>query len=194
MCYRTSLKLYANALENEFRVKVSFEVPEGEFNGFTFPETAVILNSDPDKVDLASWGLMPHWAKQDFKRANTLNARIETIAEKPSFRSYAGNRCLVPVTSFFEWQWLDEKGKEKQKYEISTGGKVFAMGGIYAERNGVITYSIVTTEANELMAEIHNTKKRMPLVLTPENREYWLQGGALEDFKHCDPYLEAKAV
>jgi len=194
MCYHTKLEAEKPAVEKALNIKVNIELPLGVFNGFTHPETAIVLNSDPAKAYLASWGLMPGWAKEDFKRANTLNARIETIEEKPSFRSYAGNRCLVPVTSFFEWQWLDEKGKEKQKYEIGTGGQVFALGAIYAERNGVITYSIITTDANELMAEIHNTKKRMPLVLTSENRDYWLQGGALEDFKVCDPYLEAKAV
>lgn len=195
MCYRTKMTKDPAELKERFGADPVRDMPRSfEFNGFDFPETPVILNRDAGIIQSCSWGLLPGWAKSDFKRANTLNARIETLAEKPSFRSYVGNRCLVLVDGFYEWQWLDEKGKDKQKYEIGVGGAPFALAGIWAERNGIVTYSIVTTAANELMAEIHNTKKRMPVVLTEDNEQYWLQGGVLQDFQICDAPLIAVAV
>jgi putative SOS response-associated peptidase YedK len=62
---------------------------------------------------LYSWGLIPNWAKDDSIRKNTLNAKIETIHEKPSFRDVIQHRCLVLIDGFYEWKWLDEKGKHK---------------------------------------------------------------------------------
>lgn len=195
MCYHTKMTSDAQKVEKRFKAAMAGDMPiSTDFNGFAFPETPVLLNRETSVIQPCSWGLLPGWAKSDFKRANTLNARIETIAEKPSFRSYVNNRCLVLVDGFYEWQWLDENGKDKQKYEIGVGGAPFALAGIWAERNGIVTYSIVTTAANELMAEIHNTKKRMPVVLTTDNEQYWLQGGLLQDFFICDAPLHAVAV
>lgn len=93
--------------------------------------------------------------------------------EKPSFKDSINKRCLVIVDGFYEWQWLDKVGKSKQKYLIThKQDEPFAFAGLYNDwlnpATGDIrrTYTIVTTEANELMAEIHNNKKRMPVSLT----------------------------
>lgn len=157
----------------------------GEINGFELGRIPVVFNDDPNAISVGNWGLLPFWAKDESIARNTLNAKIETITEKPSFRTYTKNRCLVPVSAFFEWKWLDNKGKQKQKYRIHTpDGEIFALAGIWAEdKKGDRTVSIVTTDANELMAEIHNNKKRMPVVLKEEEYAHWLQGGSFDDFK-----------
>jgi putative SOS response-associated peptidase YedK len=185
MCFHSKQSKDAQTLEKRFKGKFKTEgyVPADRYNGFTFPKTPVITNSKPDTIDLYSWGLMPSWSKDQKFRVNTLNARIETLAEKPSFKNCIVNRCLILVDGFFEWKWLDEKGKNKQQYQIGLPNEEpFAFAGIYSQwadkTTGEVldTYSIITTEANELMAEIHNTKKRMPVILTHDNERDWLNG------------------
>ena len=112
-----------------------------------------------------------------------MNAKIETINEKPSFRQSVNNRCLILVDGFYEWQWLDEKGKKKQRYLLALPkDELFCLAGIWNiwvdKSTGEIinTYTILTTEANELMAKIHNSKKRMPVIVNKENEENWLKG------------------
>lgn len=166
----------------------------GMFNGFEHPNVAVLINKNPMMLQTAGWGLIPNWASHDFNRTNTLNARIETLEEKPSFQPYLQQRCIIPISSFFEWQWLDPKGKQKQKFEIEQKGQLTFLAGLWTERNGIFTYTVVTTAANELMATIHNIKKRMPLILTQENKENWLQGDAIKDFQHCDVVLNANPI
>ena len=129
---------------------------------------------------------MPKWAKDKKFQANTLNARLETLSEKPSFRNVLGNRCLVPAEGFVEWQWQDPKGKEKVKYLIEINeSPIFTFAGLWSEwvneNTGEIipTYTIITTEANELMAKIHNTKKRMPVILHPDFEKNWLEEGTI---------------
>jgi putative SOS response-associated peptidase YedK len=93
-------------------------------------------------------------------------------------------RCLVLADGFYEWKWLDPKGKSKQKYLLTLpDNKAFAFAGLWntwTNRNTgetLNTYTIITTAANELMSEIHNTKKRMPVILNPEAEKNWLDGG-----------------
>ncbi len=132
-----------------------------------------------------SWGLIPRWAKDDSIQQNTLNAKIETIHEKPSFRDVIQKRCLVLIDGFYKWKWLDEKGKHKQKYLITLPThEAFACAGLYSHwRNKntgetINTYTILTTEANELMSEIHNSKKRIPVIIHSSNEQSWLSGEA----------------
>jgi putative SOS response-associated peptidase YedK len=185
MCYHVRQLKTREELEDwydaSFRPETYYQ--PSIFNGFEHPDTPVITNRDTHLIDLYSWGLMPTWAKDSSFRKNTLNAQIETVAEKPSFRDLTGNRCLVLIDGFYEWQWLDAKGKIKQKYFISLPAEVpFALAGLYntwTDRNSgemLNTFTILTTEANALMAEIHNTKKRMPVVLSKEQEKYWLKG------------------
>ena len=179
-----------SALEVQNRFKAEFErAPfegEADYNGFRYPRVPVITNSDPGKIKLFGWGLIPHWAKDDSIKKYTLNARIETINEKPSFRGSVNKRCLIPADGFYEWQWLDEKGKRKQKHLLSfPGDELFAFAGLWSEwinrSTGelVNTCTILTTEANELLSRIHNSKKRMPVIPAKENEMKWLSGGML---------------
>jgi putative SOS response-associated peptidase YedK len=183
MCFHSKQTKKAVELEHRFRAK--FEKPEAYtpsiFNGFQFPLTPVIANDQTESIRLFNWGLIPHWAKDKDIRKNTLNARIETIKEKPSFRHVATQRCLVLVNGFYEWQWLDPAGKKKQKYEIGIGhDEAFALGGIWSNwvdtDTGELmhTYAILTKEATGIMAEIHNSKNRMPLIIPQDQEMAWL--------------------
>jgi len=185
MCFFTKQTKTAIELQNRFKAKL--KEPEnfttGNYNGFDFPKTPVITNEDTTQIQFLNWGLIPVWAKDETIRKNTLNARIETIYEKPTFKSIVKNRCLIIANGFYEWQWLDEKGKQKQKYLISLpDNELIAFAGLWSLwQNKTInqtigTYTILTTEANELMSKIHNTKKRMPLIISQENEFDWLAG------------------
>jgi putative SOS response-associated peptidase YedK len=186
MCFFSRLTLTTAELKKRFKAELDSSekyLPTEEYNGFLYPKTPVITNQNPDKIQMYNWGLMPSWAKDPDFRKNTLNARIESIHEKPSFKPYQKNRCLILVDGFYEWQWLDGLGKKKQKYLITLENKeAFAFAGLWNEWTDVSTgeitgtYTIITRQANELMSVIHNSKQRMPFILTPENESIWLSG------------------
>lgn len=200
MCFHSKQSKSAQELQHRFNAK--FENPSeyspSVYNGFIFPKTPVITNQEKEIIQFYWWGLIPQWAKDNSIRKNTLNARIETIHEKPSFRSNIKNRCLILADGFFEWQWLDDEGKKKQKYLITLpDNNAFAFAGLWSEwidkNSGEIvkTYTILTTEANEFMSKIHNSKKRMPVILQQENEKEWLNG---EVYKNNPPELYATAI
>lgn len=189
MCFHSKQSKSAQEVQSRFKAKFENEAlfTPSIYNGFQFPKTPVITNKQPEKIQLFNWGLIPFWAKDDSIKKNTLNARIETIHEKPSFRNSINNRCLILADGFYEWQWLDDKGKQKQKYELTLlDNELFAFAGLYSEwtdkSSGEIinTYTILTTEANELMSKIHNTKKRMPIIVSSDNEQTWLNGQELK--------------
>ena len=189
MCFHSKQSKSAQELKQRFKAEFPGEecYKPSDYVGFQYPETPVITHAAPHTIELLQWGLIPAWAKDTDIRKHTLNARMETIHEKPSFRQVAHHRCLVLVDGYYEWQWLDEKGKKKQKYLIALpGGEAFALAGIWSEwvdtQTGELlkTYSILTTEANALLSRIHNSKKRMPVMLKPDHEQDWLAGNALE--------------
>lgn len=200
MCYHSQITKSAQELEHRFNAKFvnNGGYQPSIYNGFQHPKTPIITSQQKDIIQLYDWGLIPHWAKDDSIKSKTLNARIETIHEKASFRDVIQNRCLVLADGFYEWKWLDAKGKNKQKYFISIPDqKAFAFAGLYShwtdKSTGEIfyTYTILTTVANELMSEIHNTKKRMPIILNREDEQHWLAG---QDVVFSDVELEAREV
>jgi putative SOS response-associated peptidase YedK len=152
-------------------------------SGFSFLHMPVITQEDPDRLRTMQWGLIPAWVKSKEQaaeiRMQTLNARSETIFEIPSFKnSIQKQRCLIPADGFFEW--MEHNGKKYPHYIQLSSSEIFCFGGIYASwldvQSGELleSYSIVTTEANALMARIHNTKKRMPLIISAQDRMKWL--------------------
>lgn len=189
MCFHSKQSKSAQELQNRFKAKFKNDTlfQPTIYNGFQFPKTPVITNKQTDIIQLFDWGLIPFWAKDDSIKKMTLNCKIETAHQKPSFRNVINNRCLVLADGFYEWQWLDEKGKQKQKYELTLPeNEAFAFAGLYSEwldkstgelRN---TYTIITTEANQLMSKIHNTKKRMPVIIATDNEQDWLHGHDLK--------------
>lgn len=203
MCYTIKQTANERLLEGRFRARVKYP-PQLEqiekSSGFAFPLVPVITNKEMDSIQLFKWGLIPHWAKDMEIRKNTLNARIETIDEKPSFRSYVKNRCLVLIDGFYEYQWQDPKGKVKKPFLMTMpDGEPFALGGLFsiwtdtATGELIPTFTILTMEANEQMALIHNTKKRMPLILTRENEMDWLEG-KIENVKFEENLVTAEIV
>lgn len=187
MCYFFSLAEYEIKLQKRYNAE--FE-QNGRFkkkvliNGFEHPEHIAITNEFPGLFRFLNWGLIPEWTKSrddaNKIRKMTLNARIETLFEKPAFEpSIKYRRCLVPVDAFYEWQHID---KEKQMYRIAlVDTTTFSLAGIWSEwidkQTGEIfrTFSIITMPANKLMEQIHNTKKRMPVILPPEMEREWLR-------------------
>jgi len=189
MCFHSQQSKTAQELKQRFGVtfKDENQFSPALYNGFQYPKTPVITNIESDTIQLFNWGLLPHWAKDTTIRKSTLNARIETLTEKPSFRDAINKRCLILVDGFFEWQWLDPKGKNKQKYQITLpNNDAFAFAGLWNEWTDKTTgeliksYTIITTEANELMSQIHNSQKRMPFILSKENEFEWLKGKQIQ--------------
>lgn len=196
MCFFTEQVALFNAVETRFSAKMDNPekfVKSDFVNGFSYPNLPVIIDKTPDIISTNfSWGLIPSWAKDDEIRKNTLNARIETLDEKPSFKNSINNRCLVIVTGYFEWHWNDAKGKEKEKYLInSQEDEIFCLAGLYSnwlnKDSGDLlhTYTIITTEADKTMQYVHNHKKRMPVMLRKEDEKKWLdQSTSVKDFAY----------
>lgn len=205
MCFHSKQTKKAKTLEKRFKAKLkqgesTEAVMSGHFNGFDFPKTPIITNEDVETIQLFHWGLIPEWANDNTIRQHTLNARIETLDEKPSFKHHNTHRCLVLADGFYEWQWLDGKGNKKQKYELELSeGELFAFAGIWSEwvdtvsDKSIFTYSVVTTEAKGVMRDVHNSKLRMPVILTDAQEREWLEGGELDRFKELNVDLVAKA-
>ena len=134
----------------------------------------------------AVWPLVPLWAKGKVSKYSTANAKSETLATTKSYQHAwkHSQRCLIPATGFYEWQVVKGQ-KNKQPYNIKLKDQtVLAMGGLWEQsvnpetQQAVNSFTIITTEANPLMAEIHNTKKRMPVIIEPKDYENWLKGSA----------------
>jgi putative SOS response-associated peptidase YedK len=204
MCYNTKQTSRVTELEARFKVKLkdtTRQVTSERFIGFSFPDTPVISSEDKKSISLYQWGLIPPWSKDDGIQKFTLNAKIETLDEKPSFRDSLHRRCLVLVNGFYEWKWLDEKGKRKLQYEITAeNDEPFALAGIWTEWQDPSTnvkrktYTIITTEADLFMAEIHNSAKRMPVMLPNQLEMNWLNGAPHLDFKKSSIKLKAKPL
>ena len=186
MCFSVNVNLVKEELENRYGVsfpgKYRYE-PSYYYHAFGLPELPAICSDNPHEIKFLKWGLIPSWVKSDEDaeaiRFKTFNARSESIASKPSFLySFKSKRCLIPVRGFFEWQHV---GKIKVPWYIyPADNTMFTFAGLYSEWTQsstgevICTFSIITTDANDLMAEIHNSKKRMPAILAGNNESKWL--------------------
>ena len=185
MCYSVEVKAGIEDIARRFRAQFHsadlFNFTD-EINGFAHEVHPVITNHHPNVIEADyQWGLVPAWCKDDSIRKNTLNAKIETLEQKPAFRDFISNRCLIIATAYYEWRWNDEKGKRKQKYKIhSAEEEIFAFAGIYSRwkspetGSAVNSFSIITPAANQQMQYIHNNKQRMPLMLRRQDEITWL--------------------
>jgi putative SOS response-associated peptidase YedK len=134
------------------------------------------------------WGLIPHWKKDGARTKGFINARSETLTEKPSFRdSFKRRRCLIPADGFYEWKKMS---RSKIPYRISLEDKdIFAFAGIWDSYHEgdhkVDTVAIVTTESNRLLRSVHS---RMPVILTGNDESIWLYEDNLAIIKKiCEP-------
>jgi putative SOS response-associated peptidase YedK len=194
MCYYTQQNASIEDLKRRFNAELDNEETylQSDFiNGFSHPNIPVILNSSPHLITTDyTWGLLPSWAKDIEFRKNTLNARIESIDEKASFKNITHNRCLIIASAYYEWHWNDEKGKSKEKYQInSQDDEIFTFAGLYSSWTDPVTdeikntYTMVTTKANKIMDFVHNHKHRMPIMLKKQDESAWLdQSMAITEF------------
>lgn len=186
MCFTIEVHLTRKAIENRFQVDTS-ALYDFDFNyfykAFSNPMIPVLSMEQPDQVQLMEWGLIPGWATDKIKaeqiRKGTYNARAESLHEKPSFREpLQSGRCLVIAHGFFEWQLID--GIRIPWYIRLKNNEPFVFAGLYDSwrdpdgEDQLQTFSIITTKANPLMEKIHNTKKRMPVILPREFEKEWI--------------------
>jgi putative SOS response-associated peptidase YedK len=136
---------------------------------------AVITDQVTNRLQYFRWGLIPFWAKEIPKRVPLINARAESITEKPAFRQvFRSKRCLVPADGFYEWV---HQGKKVPWHFTLVDGAPFAMAGLWDvwknhDNQEIGSFTIITTSANELMAPIHD---RMPVILDREGSLKWLE-------------------
>ncbi|MDJ0683564.1 MAG: SOS response-associated peptidase [Alphaproteobacteria bacterium] len=142
------------------------------------------------------WGLAPSWSKDPAAGSGLINARAETVQEKPSFRAaFRRRRCLIPADGFYEWKKVD--GGPKQPYRIGfADSDVFAFAGLWESWMGpdgseIDTGAIVTTEAAPSIADIHH---RMPVILEPDAFDPWLHGDAAQAAALMGPYSGARTL
>ena len=179
MCGRYALHSLIQDLQQHFGVfggpsfSPSYNIP---------PSTSLPIvrtSTEGEELCLCQWGFVPHWMKS-FPATRPINARSETVATKPYFRSaFRHHRCLVPANGYYEWQ---RAGKVKQPWYISLKDQdLFAFAGLWDTWNGpdgaLQTFTILTTTANSATAAIHD---RMPVILPPTRYRDWLAGGDTE--------------
>ncbi|MGE5480286.1 MAG: SOS response-associated peptidase [Chloroflexota bacterium] len=178
MCGRFALATDTEELEREepgFESKIDITP---RYNIAPTQTVAAALSESPGTIVGVKWGLTPSWSKDEAPNPKLINARAETLFEKPSFRSaISKRRCLIFATGFYEWK-TEPSLKRKTPYYIRLReGNILTFGGIYETKrlsNGefLCTAAIITTEPNEFMAALHN---RMPLIIRKDERLEWLE-------------------
>ncbi len=187
MCYHVSTpkqteleELLDNAIRND-----EWDKYYHYMNGYDHQALATLRMESPDRITLNNWGLVANWAKDskhaDMLRKSCLNAKSEDIFETASFRNtIKTKRCLIFLNGFYEWRHLSLK--DKYPYFVSVKGQnAFACAGVYETWKDKTTgetretCAIVTTAANPLMAKIHNSKMRMPVMYTKAEMYEWIK-------------------
>ena len=189
MCGRYNLIEDARALVDFFTLDNSLEMPP-RYNIAPSQDIPVVRQSGEGRdLSLLRWGLIPHWAKDHKIGYRMINARAETVAEKPSFRTaFRRRRCLIPATGFYEWKKV-AGGKQPYNIRMEDGG-LFAFAGLWerwkgSDGNLVESCTIIVTDANELIRPVHD---RMPVILDPADYGIWLDPG-LQDPAQLQPLL-----
>lgn len=178
MCGRFTLTADPEVIQEAFSLA---SMPEGVTPRFNIAPTqpvAVIPNDGKNQMDYYLWGLIPSWAKDPAMGNRMINARSETLAEKPSFRSaFRRRRCLVLADGFYEWR--KDGARKTPMYIKLSSGRPFAFAGLWEswyspDGSNILSCTIITTQPNALMEPIHN---RMPVILSPEAYPLWLAPG-----------------
>lgn len=179
MCGRFTLFTDPEHLAERFQASLPADELRPRYNAAPTQQLPVILNDGPPAIQLLQWGLVPFWAKDPAIGSRMINARCETLTEKPAFRTaFKKRRCLVLADGFYEWQKTPD-GKQPMRITLAAG-EPFAMAGLWESWNApdgspLRTFTIITGEPNELVAPIHN---RMPAILLPEHEAIWLDNAA----------------
>ncbi len=182
MCGRYALDADIDELIERYKAIVAEREIGSSKEIFPTNNQAIVVDGNGRQIKTAVWGFAPHFAKRPL-----INARGETVYQKPTFRQafYTG-RCIVPATSFFEWEKVDDK-KIKRRISVEDS-RIFSMAGLVSifkdkEGNPFEAYTIVTTSANDQMKSIHD---RMPVILDKEKEGLWLDNSHknIEDIKN----------
>jgi putative SOS response-associated peptidase YedK len=175
MCGRYTLVKKAKDIEQRFHVQLEEDAYHQTYNAAPTQVLPVISNQHPQVASYFKWGLIPFWAKDPSIGNKMINARAETLTEKPAFKKILQTkRCLVIADGFYEWK---KNGKTKQPYRITLKDNgLFAFAGLWDEwkdeqGNKLRSFSIITTAPNDLMTSIHD---RMPVVLPQIHEKDWL--------------------
>jgi len=181
MCGRSSLTKTEKEIEERFNATFYSEDlerynPIPNFNVAPTQRMPVITSDNSTKLQLFRWGLIPSWAKDTKIGFSLINARLETISEKPMFKSrFLRGRCIVPMDGFYEWK-MQDGGKIPYRI-VTTDQVIFSVAGLWDawldNKSGILlyTFTVITRSPNTLMENIHD---RMPAILTPENESLWL--------------------
>jgi putative SOS response-associated peptidase YedK len=193
MCYFVEHNIQRKELEKRFNVKFPEDpryTPAFFQSAFNKPFMPVITGDKRGEVQLFQWGLIPFWTRDEAaaekSRYSTANARAETVWEKSSFRkAIQSGRCLITAHGFFEYHTSPD---HKIPYYIRLkDNDIFAFAGIYDSWTNSVTgeiiqtFSIITTTANPMMEKIHNLKKRMPVILSKDKEEEWINPMSSKD-------------
>jgi putative SOS response-associated peptidase YedK len=179
MCGRYTVAVMEKLLKQRFNVEKYEGKHIPRYNIAPSQDNPVVLVNEEGKRIMMPmrWGLIPFWAKDEAIGNKMINARIETVAQKPSFRTpFYKRRCLVPADGYYEWRKPGKPGKRSPFRIVLKSRELFAFAGlweIWKNQIGDIiqSYTIITTEADDLVGKIH---PRMPVVLKPENEDTWI--------------------
>ncbi len=186
MCGRYTLTVPVEILAEEFGVTGPLPEVPPSYNIAPTQEVAAVLADDGERrLEMLRWGLIPSWADDPGIGSRMINARSETVPEKPSFRrAFRERRCLILADGFYEWKRTNDG---KQPYYIRMEDeRPFAFAGLWESWRGgreeIRSCTILTTEANDRVSNIHH---RMPVILAPEDHGLWLD----PDVREADPLL-----
>ena len=210
MCGRYTLMTPAGELESRFGATFD-DPPAPRYNCAPGQSLPVVADDDPGQFKQFKWGLIPSWADDASVGNDLINARAETVDEKPSFAdAFERRRCLVPADGFYEW--VDGDGGTKQPYRVAFGDdRPFAMAGLWdrwepthtqtglsdfgggggSDRDADVieSFTIVTTEPNDVVSDLHH---RMAVVLGPEAESTWLHGSSEDAAGVLEPHSGAE--
>ncbi len=176
MCGRYTLTASPEAVQQAFTLD-TLPILQPRYNIAPTQPVPIITSEKPKELTIVSWGLIPSWSKDTSGASKLINARAETIEEKPSFRAaYKYRRCLIPADGFFEWQSVDNGGKKKPQFIYVGEHEVFAFAGLWERWQSpggdeVHTCTILTTEPNDLIKPLHH---RMAVILDKADYDAWL--------------------
>ena len=204
MCSRYFLDADGNIIAYTFRVPPNEGVRKRYNIAPTQPAPVIRLarrdasddtGEAPRELALLRWGLVPAWAKDLAVGNKMINARAETVHEKPAFRdALEKRRCIVPATGFYEW--TGAAGRKQPHAVTFPGEPVFGFAGLWERWRGaggepVETFAIVTSDANEAVASIHD---RMPVIITAAQAQTWLAGESAQARELLKPYAGATSI
>ncbi len=174
MCGRFTFQP-TEAFYARFQLSNRFDALTARYNIAPGQMVPVLIANGPRRVVLMRWGRIPHWAKDAKMAYKMINARVETLTQRPAFRGLLSHhRCLVPACGYYEWQG---EGREKTPYYIYPEDEPYiAFAGLYGtwttpDGEDLCTFTVITTEADSFMARLHN---RMPAVLERDLEDDWL--------------------